>query len=137
MFVPAQVGRIGDLRDALRVQDTIQDDLRALVHVPPGAIGRALHAGRRARTTGRSRCWRCGSTSTAARVVSLQERHDRARRVRAARRRRAWRATTSSTRATCDKAIPPPPAGFNLVAGNRSWRVFKRCAPDVRVLRGE
>jgi hypothetical protein len=35
------------------------------------------------------------------------------------------------------KAIPLPPAGFNPVAGNRSWRVFKRCAPDVRVLRGE
>ena len=29
-FIPAQVSRIGDLRDALRIQDHIQDDLHAL-----------------------------------------------------------------------------------------------------------
>ena len=36
-----------------------------------------------------------------------------------------------------ERAIPPPPPGFNLVAGNESWQVYKRCAPDVRILRGE
>ena len=64
LFAPSQIDRIGDLRDALRIQDRIQDDLRALVREPPGALAATLHAGRRARTTARSRCSRCGSTSS-------------------------------------------------------------------------
>ena len=64
-----------------------------------------------------------------ARVVSLQERDDRPRRLRPPGDRPGRRATTCSTRATCDKAIPPPPPGFRLAAANRSWRVFQRCRP--------
>ncbi len=134
-FVPSQAARISDLRDALRIQDSIQDDLRALVRVPPGALSPACtpvgvpnH-----RPVPLLALW---LNVDPARVVSLQE-HSITRGAYA-------RPTTARVAhdyildpRDLDKAIPPPPPGFNLVAGNRSWRVFKRCAPDVRVLRGE
>lgn len=135
LFAPSQVGRIGDLRAALRIQDGIQDDLRALVHVPPGVLSRACTpvATPNHRPVPLVALW---LDVDPARVVSLQERTI----VRGA------YAQPATARVARDyildprdlrKAIPPPPPGFNLVAGNRSWRVFKRCAPDVRVRRGE
>ena len=64
VFIPAQVDRIGNLRDALRIQDGIQDDLHALtprfrVHAghgaqsPPGAAAGAVARRRAAADRGR------------------------------------------------------------------------------------
>ena len=114
-FIPAQVDRIGDLRDALRIQDAIQDDLRALVHVPPGAIGA------RAR---RSACPNHRPVPLLALWLDTPPGGGRepagAARSRAGRtcgrRRRASRATTSSTRATCARRSRRRRPGFNLVA---------------------
>jgi len=135
VFIPAQAGRISDLRDALRIQDTIQDDLRALVHVPPGAIGTgcAPVGVPNHRPVPLLALW---LDTPPGRVVSLQERtiaRGTYARPATARVARDYILDPRDLR----KAIPLPPAGFNLVAGNRSWRVFKRCAPNVRVLRGE
>ena len=127
VFVPAQAQRIGDLRDALRIQDGIQDDLRALVRRPPGALEAA--------------CTPVGVPNhrpipllalwldvRPERVVSLQERT-------IARGAYARPATERVARDYVldprdrDQAIPPPPPGFTLAAANRSWRVYRACAP--------
>lgn len=128
VFVPSQIGRIGDLRDALRIQDTIQDDLRALVREPPAALN--------------ARCTPVGVPNhrpipllalwldvAPERVVSLQARS-------IARGAYARPATARVARdyvldpRDLRKAIPPPPPEFRLVAANRSWRVFRRCAGE-------
>lgn len=134
-FAPAQAERIDSLRDALRIQDGIQDDLRALVREPPGALGAdCLPAGvPNHRPVPLLALWMKVRPED---VVSLQERT-------IARGQYARPATPQVARDYVldrrdrDKAIPPPPPGFNLVAGNESWQVYKRCAPDVRILRGE
>ncbi len=126
VFAPAQIQRIGDLRDALRIQDGIQDDLRAFVHRPPGVLSEACtpvgvpnH-----RPIPLLALW---LDTEPQRVVSLQERT-------IARGAYARPATARVARDYVldprdrDKAIPPPPPGFRLVAGNRSWRVFQDCA---------
>ena len=128
-FVPAQTGRIGDLRDALHIQDSIQDDLRALVREPTGALT--------------STCTPVGVPNhrpipllalwldvEPERVVSLQERtiaRGAYARPATARVARDYVLDPRDLR----KAIPPPPPGFGLVAANRSWRVFERCAPGA------
>lgn len=134
-FVPAQVERIDGLRDALRIQDGIQDDLRALVREPPGALGAGcLPAGvPNHRPVPLLALWMKVRPED---VVSLQART-------IARGSYARPATPQVARDYVldrrdrDRAIPPPPPGFNLVEGNESWQVYKRCAPDVRILRGE
>jgi hypothetical protein len=127
VFVPAQAQRIGDLRDALRIQDGIQDDLRAFVHRPPGVlddgctpVGVPNH-----RPIPLLALW---LDIEPERVVSLQERT-------IARGAYARPATAGVARDYVldprdrDKAIPPPPPGFTLVAANDSWRVFRNCVP--------
>lgn len=134
-FAPAQAERIDSLRDALRIQDGIQDDLRALVREPPGALSAdCLPAGvPNHRPVPLLALWMKVRPED---VVSLQERT-------IARGQYARPATPQVARDYVldrrdrDKAIPPPPPGFNPVAGNGSWQVYKRCAPDVRILRGE
>jgi hypothetical protein len=119
VFIPGQVTRIGDLRDALRIQDGIQDDLHALApgfpctpitvpnHRPvpllalwldldPTRIAVAQEARPRAGT------YVAPSTPSVARDYILDPRDS-------------------------DKRIPPPPAGFAPVAANASWRVYARC----------
>jgi hypothetical protein len=119
VFIPAQVTRIGDLRDALRIQDGIQDDLHALApgfpctpitvpnHRPvpllalwldldPTRLAVAQEARPRAGT------YVVPSTPSVARDYILDPRDS-------------------------DKRIPPPPAGFAPVAANASWRVYARC----------
>ena len=113
---------------------------------------RAAHPGRRSRTTcarssgGRRARWTRACTPVGVpnhrpipllalwldvrpeRVVSLQERA-------IARGAYARPATARVARDYVldprdrDKAIPPPPPGFTLAAANRSWRVFRACAP--------
>ena len=127
VFVPAQAQRIGDLRDALHIQDGIQDDLRALVRRPPGTLKAA--------------CTPVGVPNhrpipllalwldvRPERVVSLQEQAiTRGAYARPATERVA-RDYVLDPRDR-DRAIPPPPPGFTLAAANRSWRVYRACAP--------
>ena len=119
-FIPAQVTRIGDLRDALRIQDDIQDDLHALTprfpctpvdgaQPPPGAAAGAV-ARRRPRSASRwprssrprSGTYVVPSSARVARQYILDPRD-------------------------VDPRIPPPPAGFLPVGANASWRAFARC----------
>ena len=97
VFIPPQVDRIGNLRDALRIQDAIQDDLHALTprfpctpvtraEPPPGAAAGALARRRAAADRGRRR-----SNGRAAGPTCVPT-------------SRAWRASTSSTRATSTRA---------------------------------
>jgi hypothetical protein len=118
-FVPAQTRRIGDLRDALRIQDHIQDDLHALtprfactpatvpnhrpvpllalwLDVDPRRIGVAQEA--RPRTG----VYVVPSSAHVAREYILDPRDVNPR-------------------------IPAPPAGLRLVGANASWRLFARC----------
>ena len=134
-FAPAQVERINGLRDALRIQDGIQDDLRALVREPPGALSSdCLPVGvPNHRPVPLLALW---MKLRPEQVVSLQ--------AQAITRGSYARPATPQVardyvldRRDREKAIPPPPPGFNLVEGNESWQVYKRCAPDVRILRGE
>jgi hypothetical protein len=125
VFTPAQVDRVRALRRALARQDGIQQDLAALVRVPPGAIRRscppvtvpnhrpvpllALQLDVRPRA-----------------VVSAQER-------RPARGTWVEPATGAVARdyildpRDLDKRITPPPRGFAPAGANASWRVRTRC----------
>jgi hypothetical protein len=118
-FLPAQINRIDDLRDALRIQDNIQDDLHDLtprfactpatvpnhrpvpllalwLDVDPNRIAVAQEA--RPRTG----VYVVPSSPHVAREYILDPRDVNPR-------------------------IPPPPAGFRQVGANASWRLFARC----------
>jgi hypothetical protein len=118
-FIPAQVGRIGDLRDALRIQDAIQDDLHTLIprlrctpvtvpnHRPVPLLALWLDVEPRRVAVAQERRPRGGtyvvpSSAHVARRYILDPRD-------------------------VDPRIPPPPAGFRLVGANASWRAFARC----------
>ena len=119
-FIPAQVNRIGDLRDALRIQDA-----------HPGRPARAhaalaLHAGHGAQpppgaAAGAVARRRAPSASPSPRSAG------RAAAPTSCRRARASRASTSSTRATSTRASRRRPPGFLPVGANASWRAFARC----------
>ncbi|CAB4932986.1 unannotated protein [freshwater metagenome] len=125
-FIPSQVNRIGNLRDALHIQDTIQQDLRALVHDPPAALNRAcpVTAAPNHRPVPLLALWLDVPASS---VVSLQDAGAPAvgqyARPATARVARDYVLDPRDRRA----AIPPPPPGFQLAAQNRSWQVWKRC----------
>ena len=135
VFTPAQVSRIRDLRHALARQDQIQDDLRALVHAPPGLItpGCAPVGVPNHRPVPLLALW---LDLDPRRVVSAQER-------RTARGTYVRPATPTVAHDYIldprdeDQSVAPPPPTFHLAGGNRSWLVYKRCAPDVVVLGGE
>ena len=135
IFTPAQVSRIRALRHALARQDQIQDDLRALVHRPPGLVSR--------------RCAPVGVPNhrpvpllalwldvPPQRIFSAQERRNALGTY--------VRPATSAVAHDYildprdeNQSIAPPPPTFHLVGGNRSWLVYEHCAPDVVVLGGE
>jgi len=118
-FIPAQANRIGDLRDALRIQDGIQDDLHDLTprfpclpatvpnHRPVPLLAlwldvqpsRIAVAQERRPTTG---AYVVPSSARIARQYILDPRD-------------------------VDPRIPPPPASFRPVAANSSWKLFARC----------
>ena len=127
VFVPAQAQRISDLRDALRIQDGIQDDLRALVRRPPGALEAACtpvgvpnH-----RPIPLLALW---LDARPERIVSLQEQVITSGAYARPATERVARDYVLDPRDR-DQAIPPPPPGFTLAAANRSWRVYRACAP--------
>lgn len=118
-FIPAQVNRIGDLRDALRIQDGIQDDLHTLApdfpctpitvpnHRPVPLLALWLDLDPKRIAVAQERRPRSGtyvtpSTPSVARDYILDPRD-------------------------LDRRIPPPPAGFAPVDANASWRVFADC----------
>jgi hypothetical protein len=135
-FIPSQVQRIGNLRDALRIQDTIQQDLRALVQDPPAALDRAcrITAAPNHRPVPLLALW---LDVPAEQVVSLQDAATPAfgqyARPATAQVARDYVLDPRDRRS----AIAPPPSGFRLVAANRSWQVWKRCpSTGPSVLRG-
>jgi hypothetical protein len=118
-FIPAQVNRIGDLRDALRIQDLIQDDLHTLApdfpctpitvpnHRPVPLLALWLDLDPKRIAVAQERRPRSGtyvtpSSPSVARDYILDPRD-------------------------LDRRIPPPPAGFARVDANASWRVFADC----------
>jgi hypothetical protein len=118
-FVPAQADRIGDLRDALRIQDGIQDDLHDLTprfpclpatvpnHRPVPLLALWLHVDPN-------------------RVVVAQERRPTIGTYVVPSSPRVARQYILDPR-DVDPRIPPPPAGFRPTAANASWRVYARC----------
>jgi hypothetical protein len=126
VFVPPQVDRIDALRGALERQRQIQDDLRALVHQPPGLVSpRCLPAGvPNHRPVPLLALW---LDVPPERVPSLQrETITRGSYVRPA--------TPAVARdyildpRDLRRVVPPPPPGFRPAGGNRTWLVFERCA---------
>ncbi len=135
VFTPAQVTRLRDLRHALTRQDRIQDDLRALVHRPPGLI-----------TPG---CTPVGVPNhRPVPLLALWLDLDPRAVISAQERRTALGTYVRPATPTVaqdyildprdeDRSVAPPPPTFHLAGGNRSWLVYKRCAPDVVVHSGE
>lgn len=125
VFLPSRLGRISSLRDALERQDSIQQDLRALVEQPPGLVRRDClpvtvpnH-----RPVPLLSLW---LDVPPAAIVSAQERRPR---------RGTW--VTPANPSVSDNYIldrslgslvVPAPAGFTPAGGNASWRVSLRCA---------
>jgi hypothetical protein len=118
-FVPAQAGRIDNLRDALRIQDGIQDDLHALTprfpclpttvpnHRPVPLLALWLHADPGRIAVAQERPPQDGtyvvpSNGGVAREYILDPRD-------------------------VDPRIPSPPPGFRPVGANASWRAYARC----------
>ena len=119
-FVPAQVDRIDALRDALRIQDGIQDDLSALVE--DGAIARDCRpvAVPNHRPVPLLALWLDVPPQD---IVSAAVRTPR----------RGTYVAPATPRVAKDyvldprdkvQTVPRPPAGFRPVAANDSWRVF-------------
>ena len=121
VFIPPQVDRIGNLRDALRIQD-------AHPGRPARAARRAspLHAGHRAQPPPGAAAGAVARRRPAARSPSPRS-SGRAAAPTSCRRARASRASTSSTRATSTRASRRRRAGFRPVGANASWRAFARC----------
>jgi hypothetical protein len=118
-FIPAQVNRIGDLRDALRIQDGIQDDLHALApDFPCTPITVPNH-----RPVPLLALW---LDLDPKRIAVAQEQRPRTGTYVIPSTRRVARDYILDPR-DLDRRIPPPPAGFARVDANDSWRVFGRC----------
>jgi hypothetical protein len=133
VFTPAQVGRIRDLRHALAIQDGIQDDLAALVRAGGFAPPCRTVAVPNHRPVPLLALW---LDTPPQRIVSALEQTPHAgvyvRPATAA----VARDYILDPRDPV-KVVPRVPVGFREVGGNRSWRLYKRCAPDVVMHRGE
>jgi hypothetical protein len=118
-YIPAQANRIHAERNALRVQDTIQDDLHALTprfpctplavpnHRPVPLLALWLDRDPKAIAVAQESLARSGTyvrpaTARVARDYILDPRD-------------------------LDQRIPPPPPGFRPAAANASWRAFAGC----------
>jgi hypothetical protein len=125
VFTPPQVSRIRALRHALDRQDRIENDLAALVRIPPGAIRRSCAPV----TVPNHRpvpllALQLDAAPSA--IVSAQERRPR---------RGTWVVPANAAVAhdyvldprDLDRRIAPAPPGFAPAGGDASWRVFARC----------
>jgi hypothetical protein len=118
-FVPAQIGRIDGLRDALRIQDSIQDDLHALtprLQCTPVTVPNH-------RPVPLLALWLDVDPD---RIAVAQEHRPRSGTYVVPSSARVARRYILDPR-DVDPRIPPPPAGFAPVGANASWRVFARC----------
>jgi hypothetical protein len=118
-FVPAQIGRIDGLRDALRIQDSIQDDLHALtprLQCTPVTVPNH-------RPVPLLALWLDVDPD---RIAVAQEHRPRSGTYVVPSSARVARRYILDPR-DVDPRIPPPPAGFERVGANASWRVFARC----------
>ncbi len=119
VFIPAQVDRIGNLRDALRIQDGIQDDLHALTpDFPCTPITVPNH-----RPVPLLALW---LDIDPKRIAVAQEHAPRTGTYVRPTTRRVARDYILDPR-DLDQRIPPPPPGFRAVTANASWRVFADC----------
>ena len=124
-FIPAQVDRLGTLRDSIAAQERIRDDLEAVVRTPAFAAAA-----------------RCGPIAVPnhrpAPLLSLWL--DRPPRqivpAQVARPREGVFIAPASAeveeqfvldRRDPERLTAPPPPGFRAVGGNRSWRLYARC----------
>ena len=135
-FTPAQGDRISALRHALTRQAQIQGDLQRLVQRPPAIIATTcLPIGvPNHRPAPLLALWLNARPQT---IVSAQDGRQQSRGTY------LEPATPSVARDYIldardrSQALMPAPAGFSQVAGNRSWLVFKGCAPAVLVHGGK
>jgi hypothetical protein len=119
LFIPAQVNRIEDLRDALRIQDGIQDDLQALTpDFPCTPITVPNH-----RPVPLLALW---LDLDPQRIAVAQERLPPTGTYVRPTTQRVARDYILDPR-DLNQRIPPPPAGFEPRAANASWRVFANC----------
>jgi hypothetical protein len=119
IFIPAQVDRIGNLRDALRIQDGIQDDLHDLTPAfPCKPITVPNH-----RPVPLLALW---LDEDPAMIATAQEHTPRSGTYVRPRTARIARDYILDPR-DLNQRIPPPPPGFAPVTANASWRVFSRC----------
>jgi hypothetical protein len=118
-FIPAQMDRIGDLRNALRIQDAIQDDLHALT---PRLVCTPVTVPNH-RPVPLLALWLDVDPE---RIAVAQERPPRSGSYVVPSSRRVARRYILDPR-DVDPRIPPPPAGFLPVGANASWRAFARC----------
>jgi hypothetical protein len=117
-FTPAQADRITALRDALRRQSEIQDDLHALRGSLCAPVAVPNH-----RPVPLLALWL--DTAPSAIVVAQERRPDHGS--------YALPASPAVARdyildpRDVDQGIPAAPVGFTRAASNASWRIFRRC----------
>jgi hypothetical protein len=119
-FIPAQANRIGDLRDALRIQDGIQDDLHTIADKLPCLPATVPNH----RPVPLLALWLDVDPK---RIVVAQEHRPTTGTYVVPASARVARQYILDPR-DVDPRIPPPPAGFEPVASNASWRAYARCA---------
>jgi hypothetical protein len=118
-FIPPQVDRIANLRDALRIQDGIQDDLHALTPRFPCLPATVPNH----RPVPLLALWLDVDPN---RVVVAQEHRPTAGTYVVPSSPRVAREYVLDPR-DVDPRIPPPPSGFQRVGANASWRAYARC----------
>ena len=119
-FVPAQANRIGDLRDALRIQDAIQGDLHDLTPRFPCLPATVPNH----RPVPLLALWLDVDPD---RVAVAQEQRPTIGAYVVPSSPRVARQYILDPR-DVDPRIPPPPAGFEPTASNASWHAYARCA---------
>jgi hypothetical protein len=119
VFIPAQVDRISAERDALRIQDGIQDDLHALTpSFPCTPITVPNH-----RPVPLLALWLDEDPNT---IVAAQERLPTTGTYVRPRTAKVAKDYILDPR-DLNQVIPPPPPSFRPVAANDSWRVWADC----------
>lgn len=127
VFTPVQVSRISNLRYALKRQEQIQGDLRALVRQPPALVNRSCTpiSVPNHRPVPLLALW---LNVPADQIFSAADRPQRSGQFIA----------TASAQVASDYILDPrdknrivvqPPTSFKQVGGNSSWRVYQRCLP--------
>jgi hypothetical protein len=118
-FIPAQTNRIGDLRDALRIQDGIQDDLHTVADKLPCLPATVPNH----RPVPLLALW---LDVDAKRIAVAQEHRPTTGTYVVPASPHVARQYILDPR-DVNPRVPPPPAGFERTAANASWHVYARC----------